>query len=92
MTFRMPPCFTTGLVDPANLVAHILPLSTERLADVDHHVDLVASGPRRVLGLQHFDGGAAVAVWEADDRTDAHSAAGKDLLRHGGSRRVSRRR
>ena len=70
------------------LVAHglyvaldVVPVTAERLAEVDDHVDLGRAVAAGQLGLVTLRLGGAVAMRKADDRADEHAGAAQQLRR-----------
>ena len=58
-----------------DLVFHIIGVAVLQLADVEHHVQLLASFRQGLLRLGQLDGGLVRAVREPDHRADLHRAA-----------------
>src|SRR5690348_12804862 len=54
---------------------HVIPISAQRLADIDDHVDFDRAVPAGQLGFVALGLGARIAVGKSDDASDAHAAS-----------------
>ncbi len=64
-----------GFDHGADITADIVPVPAQDLADVDHHVQLLASIGEGAASLRHFDGGGVPTVREADGGAGFHRTA-----------------
>jgi hypothetical protein len=67
------------VADGLNVALHVVPVATEGLPDVDHHVDLSRSIAAGQLGFVSLRLRATAAVREPNHRTDQHTAATQQL-------------
>ncbi|KAF3929449.1 hypothetical protein AA313_de0205679 [Arthrobotrys entomopaga] len=81
--FKNSPTPSDDFIDLSDLIGNVIPVATQRLADIYHHVDFCTPG---------FDGGGsfedfylcgAVPVWESDDGTDEDAGAREFSLGEG---------
>ena len=62
--------------DGLDVILHIAPVAAEHLADVDHHVQLLAAVGQRLARFGDFDGCDVSAMGKADCRAGFDCAAG----------------
>src|SRR5206468_4937780 len=80
---RVPVSFIT---DGPDVTLDVVPVAAQRLADVDHHVDLERAILAGQFGFVAFGLRGAVAVGKADNTAHAHAAAPEQI--HGALHRI----